>query len=234
MRVGLGIGVGAASGASFSPTQLNPFVFLLGSVTKNGSNTASWNDLSGNGIHATQSNASLQPPWSTSAINGQPGVLVTNATSQVLSLPNAFQSLTSAEIFVVCRNANIGVGIDHFGTGPGNWYPFDSTPTIYDDFGSNTRRNFTGPSVATMEAPHLRNIISTPSEWTYFINGTQIFTTATNTVAWGTTPVICNGAASNSYSGPICAYALFPRKLSTSERAQMKSWAASLFALTLS
>src|SRR5579883_1373033 len=75
-----------------------------GTITGIGNKVASWQDQSGNGNNATQSNSSNQPILETNVLNGYP-VVHFDANSRFLNLPNFMSSATQGEAFVVLRAA---------------------------------------------------------------------------------------------------------------------------------
>jgi hypothetical protein len=79
------------------------------SVTLNGGNVSQWNDLSGNGRHATQATAGNQPSYSTAALNGK-NVVVAQDSSRVLKTA-AFQAGLPQTVFVVASTTGTNQGI---------------------------------------------------------------------------------------------------------------------------
>jgi hypothetical protein len=84
------------------------------SVTLNGGNVSQWNDLSGNGRHATQATAGSQPSYSTAALNGK-NVVVAQDSSRVLKTA-AFQAGLPQTVFVVASTSGQNQGIFQRGT----------------------------------------------------------------------------------------------------------------------
>lgn len=147
-------------------------------------------DQSGNGRHATAMNTSTSGP--SYAANG----LGTGKPTMYFPSDSMFRfpdltGLTEADIFVVVKRDNDPVELSDNTFGPilrlgtsgshmlfpandGNWY---------DDAGSSTMHTVGNPSPSLATA-RLYNVISTPTEWTARLDTTQLYTTATNTVAF--------------------------------------------------
>ena len=73
---------------------------VASSITLNGGNAAQWDDLSGNDRHQIQANASLQPIYSATGLNGR-GTLSTTGTQWMQA--SAFASSEAATIFLVWK-----------------------------------------------------------------------------------------------------------------------------------
>ena len=194
------------------------------SVTLNGATVASWLDKSGNGRHWTQGSAPLQPTYVASAINGQPGLTFSAAATQELVGPdlNAV-GLTGAETFIVVQlNADPPASAPFCGfwrTGSAASVavvPF-TDGTIYDEFGTTVRKTTVNPT-KSLATPSIYSVISTSSEWTNSLDGTQQFTTATNTVGWNTATRI-GSSVTNFFDGVMCEWIVYGAKLSAANRA---------------
>lgn len=74
-------------------------------IVLNGSSVSQWSDYSGQGNHVTQSNASLQPAYVSSAAGGRPAVRFTRASTQKLVAASSsilnFERTQALTIFVV-------------------------------------------------------------------------------------------------------------------------------------
>lgn len=195
------------------------------SVVLNTTTVSQWTDISGNGRHWTQGSAPLQPTWVASAIGGQPGLSFAAAAQQELVGPNLNAlGLTGAETFIVFQ-----ANADPPATGVkcGFWrtesaasvavVPF-TDGIIYDGFGSTVRKTTVDPT-PSLASPRIYSVISTATEWTSSLDGTQIFTTATNTVGWNTATRI-GSSVSNWFDGLMCEWLVYPAKLSTADRAK--------------
>jgi hypothetical protein len=142
---------------------------------------------------ATQTNTASQPKIYDSVTgvvteNGKPAVFF-EADIMDFTLP----AMTEGEVFRVLRSANdpstsaSEAGGDVLGTGwnsgANSHYPW-TNGTIYDSTGRNSRLSFN--PTANLAQQHLLNILSKSGEWTARINGTQEYTTASNTVGFRT------------------------------------------------
>jgi phage-related protein len=156
----------------------------------NDASVVSLPDESGNNRHATQASSGDRAIFKTNVVNGQPSVRFTGAQWYVI--PDWMGALTEGEVFVVFRNnadpasTSAKSGLMQLGddNAQASHYPF-TDGTIYSDFGSTARKTAGNPSASTTTIT-LLNISSKAGEWTMRINGVELFTTATNTVAFPT------------------------------------------------
>lgn len=155
-----------------------------------------WYDQSGNAYNATQSTAALQPQVATAGVlnvdgNGVPRI---RFNSHALSVGNVYSGSAGTVFAVLVVDNYVGQSqIWRFGnSGIQPFYAF-SSGDIYEEFASTSRPN-TGTGVeATMEAPHLYSVVSASSKFRSWFNGSQFYTSASNTVGWSTTCVIGSG-----------------------------------------
>lgn len=169
-------------------------------VTLDTGKVSQWNDLSGNGRHITQTTASLRPTLETASSsfgNLDCIRMSSNGTSTFtyLNLPS-MAALTAGHIFIIWKlDANPGsqgvAGLWAIGnTAAGaNFYRNPGDTTIYDAFGSTTRKA-TGNFAVAATNTHVYEAVSKANSWTNRQNGTQIATTGTNTVQFIASPLI--------------------------------------------
>lgn len=150
-------------------------------------------DESGNDRHATQSDPSKRATFKENIANGQPAFYFTG--SQWYDLATFMSGWTEGEIFLVVKLAadppatSAKSGLLEMGNDLNvSHYPF-TDGTIYSDWGSSARKNCGNPT-PSLASVALINIISKSGEWTINLNGVQLYTTASNTVAWSATPAI--------------------------------------------
>ena len=239
----LSVGMGGGGAPAFDPAAYGTVAWWLrgDDVTLNGSDIASWNDKSGNAKHYAQGTPAIQPAFVASAINGQPGVDFAASAGEYLSGPNlSLDGFTALETFIVMQlNADPpaagggGLWLVGVGSGGGDAIPF-TTGKIYDGFGSSARKTTVNPT-PSMAAPCVYNVVSTSGEWTNFLNGTQLYTTATNTVG-------CRNAASQLgaslslagyMDGVICEWLTFAQKLGATEKVAVKAYLSGRYGITL-
>lgn len=195
-------------------------------VSLNGGTVSQWNDKSGNARNWAQGSAPLQPTFLASAINGQPGLRFDAAALQELVGPNLFAiNLPAAETFIV---AQLNADPPATAAKCGFWRTESAAATaavpftdgiIYDGFGSTVRKTTVNPAVS-MASPCIYSVISTGAEWTSSLNGTQIFTTGTNTVGWNTATRI-GSSVTNWFDGVMCEWIVYGAKLSSTDRASV-------------
>jgi hypothetical protein len=165
-------------------------------------------DKSGNARHATQATGAQQPVYQPLGLDGQRPAIFCNAISnQFLVLPSiAATGWTAMEAYYVWRNGNdpggtgVGPALGQFGSDSlGDHEPY-SDGNIYHSFGSTARKTVGDPTLL-LTSPRLISIRSAANDWQYWIDGTLFFSTVTNTVGLGSTPILMSGN-----SGPALGY----------------------------
>jgi hypothetical protein len=254
---GTGVGFAPAQGAgsaAFTPTSITGLALWLDAsdlttlwqdsgrttpVAANSDPVGAWDDKSGNARHFTQATSSKRVSYLTNLVNGLPA-LDDDGGDDALEGPNAFTGLTAAEVFVVVKVDNDPGGpsadpndLWQFGThAAATHYPY-SDSNVYDGFGSDTRKSTGNPTLA-LTSWRLYNVVTTSSEWTSFIDGTQHYTTATNTVAFPTLPrLFWHSATATGLVGNIAELILYNAKLGTTDKDSVESYIASKYALTI-
>lgn len=97
------------------------------------------------------------------------------------------------------------------------YYPFTDSK-VYDDFGTSARKDaiVTGGGLTVW---HCLEIRTASGAWSMHKQGTQLHSTGTNTVAWGTSPFLGRSAGSTKFmKGWIAEIIFFSRVLTSSER----------------
>ncbi len=200
-----------------------------------GDRVTTWIDSSGNSRDATQSVAADKPTYKINIINGKPVVRFAAANTEFMNLPNFLTGFGAGEIFLVVKLNNDppvtgSGGIWDFGSdAASSHYCFDDG-FIYDEFATTARKGTVNPT-PSLAAWRLYNVSSQANEWTSRLDGTQIFTTATNTVGWSTTPKI--GGETFFCDGDIAELILYSTVLSTADRTAVKTYIAAKYNLTL-
>lgn len=192
------------------------------------SQITTWNDSSGNGRNATGVVlATAKPKYRTAGgPTGGPSVELGLAGNfgGFFSLPNFATGFTSGEIFHVIQvlpadppsdsGSNMGSPSGDWGTGSASLYPF-TDGQIYDSWGSDVRKTTTNP-VTSLITWHLCNFRSASASWQRIINAAtstnDFFTTASNTVAFNTAPLI-GSSGTRSMQGRMVETIMYNRVL---------------------
>lgn len=195
-------------------------------VVANGTLIDSLTDRSGAGNHSAASTGATRATLTTAVINGKAVYRFNRA--QAYNLANVFSALTSGEVFLAVKldadppSSFDWSGLWHFGTNTdSDHYPF-TDGVIYDGWGSTARKTAGNPTLS-LAAARIYNVSSAPGAWTARLDGTQLFTTATNTVAFTTVPKLGKGvllAGSTHYwlDGDIGELIVFGQVLSSGDR----------------
>lgn len=200
---------------------------------------STWNDSSGNSRNATSSLGNRPTYKSSGGANNLPYVQFDGVDDQ-FDLPNFLGSFTAGEQFVVVKlNADpsdslTGAAVlNRWGTAGVNrdLYP-DTDGIIYDGWGSSTRKNTVDPTPA-LTSWRVYGAITTSSEWTNFLDGSQLFTTATNTVSWSTAPRIGVTDTLRNLNGQVEEIIFYSRKLSSTERQTVYDYLEGKYGITL-
>jgi len=225
-----------------NPLDLGGLVVWLVASDATGGGTYTWPNRGTLG-NWTQSTAGNQPATPVSW-QGQQAVTFTypaaDATKDWLDGPS-LAALTAGHAYVVMQKdadpstAGDGVGgLWLIGTDAlASHVPF-SDGTIFDDFGSTARKATVNPT-ASLASPCIYETISTSSEWTNFLNGGQLFTTGTNTVAFSATPRIGADATGNNVgmSGKIGEVIVFDHKLTNPQRSGVLQYLSNKYTISV-
>ena len=202
-------------------------------------------DFSGNARHGTGvvlgGGGGTKPTYKgSSGPNSRPCI---NFNVGWFDLPNFLTAFTAGHAFVVVKiNADPPPGTGNCGSPLGFWtghatldslYPF-TDGIIYEGAMSTSRHTTVNPTPA-LTSWRLYEIRSASGAYSTHLDGTQIFTTASNTVGWGTTPRIGRSRAgvTATLRGDIAEVIFFSRVLNSTEITSIKSYITAKYALTL-
>lgn len=186
----------------------------------------------GAGHNFTQT-LTARPTFIDSVVNGL-GVARFDGSNDFMGSVNP-SALTAAHLWMVIKVVvqNHVSGTWDFGTSASqNHYALPADSKIYDGSCSNTRRDC-GVPAADLTQWQVPEVVSTSSEWTYKVSGTQLFTTGTNTVGIKTDCHIGQDNT-NERACDIAGVYLFSAKLSAGERTTMVAYLNDRFGLSIS
>lgn len=242
---------GVAGGGDTGPELITGLQLWLNAnaiTASDGDQITTWADDSGNGRDATgQVVNTIKPTYrATDGPNSKPCVrMVSFATGQggYFTLPDFLTALaaTSGHYFAVVKidndppsnNNEAAPPLGDWGTSTDEYYNFPSDSGIYDGWGSSVRKT-TGNPTPALTSWLLYEVRTASGAWSSHIDGTQHFTTATNTVAWSAAPKIGRSTSSNKFMhGMIAEICFYNAIIAGGDLTAIKSYLATKYALTL-
>ncbi len=208
------------------------------SITEVDGAVSQWDDKSGNDRHATQATGANQPALESGVINDK-DVIRFNGSSTKLGIASFPTTETAYSAYAVLKSANdppattAKSGLWRFQTSPNpSHYPHNNG-ICYMTFGSNARKQV-GNLTEDLSNAHVLNIDSASASWQVRINGTQVFSTATNTVAMPSSPIIGESGGSDDwwFDGDIGELIVAPSVLSEGDRQRIEGYLAHKWGLT--
>jgi len=194
-----------------------------------------WLDMSGNGRNGLQATPGLYPQYHVSGgSNSKPCVIFAGGDCFNFS---GWTTPTAAELFLVIKNdldipaatqATWGIIA---GTTNTPHYRF-TNGVIYESFGS-TLRSDCGSSAGALNVWNLYNVRSASGSYVCNLNGTDFYTSASNTVGWTATPILGAGTGGAFCNARISELIIYGSVLSDADRTRIKSYLANKYALTL-
>lgn len=183
-------------------------------------------DQSGNSRTITLPGGGNNPTIAAGVANSHAAFKFVAASQQWFGLPS-MAALTAGEMYLVIQKAvdpppaNPAAGVYNLGGSSSDSHiPWDDG-VIYDAFGSTVRQTVGNPT-PSLALPSYYNPRSSPGNWTAELNGTQIFTTATNTVAFPASPTIGRDMSGIPWlDGLIAEVFIYSQIRSAAERAAL-------------
>lgn len=202
-------------------------------VLDGSSKVATWTDLSGTGNSLVSAGSGLGPAIDSTGFTG--GVTSVRMTAAGQALTKAsFSAPSAAEAFVVKRNnqATADQGLWILGSsGVQDWVPAADT-MVYDSFGSTARKT-AGTPPNSLNFGHIYNPKSAAGAWSVAMNSqSDWYSTATNTVGFPSTLTLGKNFIASTFDGWIGEVLMFPRVLTTAERADVNAYLTSSWTIT--
>lgn len=170
-----------------------------------GVGTATLHDYGTDGLDGS---ASSQPIYKAAIQNG-------NAVARFDGSPDLRQfaipdlsALTAGHVFIALKinvdppTDSASAGLWTMGVTSTSYFPY-TDGVIYDDFGTDTRKTVGNPT-PSLAAWHIYEVLSGPGLWTARLDGVDLFTTSSNTVAFPSSPIL-----GRSLNGDFGAWMLF-------------------------
>jgi hypothetical protein len=138
---------------------------------------------------------------------------------------------TALEAAYVAADSNdpgstgVGAVLVNFGTDVVADHEPYTDGNIYHGFASTARKTVGDPT-PSLTAPHIASIRSAASDWQYWLDGTQFFATATNTVALSATPGVGRDTRGSYLHGKVSEVVLANTTLATEDRQCLEGYLA--------
>jgi hypothetical protein len=182
---------------------------MASTVTLVAGNVAAIADRSGNGNGYAQATTGLQPPYTTAAVKGLNAIdtrASVNAYLQATTNQSAVLTGTAAcRVMVIAASASQSAGTGRFGSATGSATAGTYMPyldgNVYDEYASSVRKSV-GAILPTSACVAVETSSST--EWTFYVNGAVVFTTASNTYGTQAAPALLLGDGAGYWSGLFC------------------------------
>lgn len=197
-------------------------------VVLNGADVSTWVDI-WNGRDLVQVTAANQALWDSTGLLGRPCLTFDGSQQHFYTYAATFPA-GGRELYMVARKdadpapATSAAGFYQYGSSGAGVLFVHTDGNVYDDWGSTTRVNTGNPTLNLASNSFLYNVVSSATEWTSYINGTQHYTTGTNTVGWSAAPNTVLGYSAGAawfLFGRVAEMVIFDGELTASERRLM-------------
>lgn len=159
-----------------------------------GDSVTTWTKAGGTGTSPTQGTVGSRPTYQTNEINSQP-VIRFDGTDDFFTMGD-MSAFTAGHAFIVTRLVQatpdaVNAGLWDIGSDFVNptIFPFVGDGNIYDQFGTTSRKT-TGNPTPSFQDWNIYSVYSATNDWANAFNGTDLFSTATNTVGFSATPTL--------------------------------------------
>lgn len=227
----------ATATTSFSPLSIASVVIgyeaRLITGLSSGDPLAAWQDETPSNLDATRALSDSWPQYIIGA-NGEPYVDLNGGTGGNYFTIGDLSALTEGECFILVRgaadpaSAGVETGLWKFGTSSdADLFPW-TNGVVYCGWGSNARKTTSDPAT-DLEEWNVWNVWSAAGDFGMKLNGSAFFSTATNTVAFSSSPELGRSAeTARRWGGDIAAFWMFDAKLSSGDRTLMEAYMAAI------
>lgn len=192
----------------------------------------------GTGHNFTQSTTARKPTFLTGQINGLGAAHFVAANNKWMQGVDP-SALTAGHVFIVVQiptdppatnQTPWNIGTDGINA---DTYPF-TNGSILSAIGTNTRKTVGNPtpSLATWR---VFEVVSISGTWTALLDGSQIFTTASNVVHWNTNCILgaFDTVGTNPWDGDIAGIYIFSAQITGADRTNMVSYLNTRWGLSI-
>src|SRR5687768_4048276 len=207
-----------------------------------GDPVSAWADASGAGNNATGSGAA-RPSFRTGVLAGGP-VLRFDGVDDRLALPNLLAGAPGATALFVCKVAadppalaqRAGPPLGNFGNNGSvaDHYPY-TDGVIYHDFGSTARKTVGDPA-PSLASWHVAAFRSAAGDWRAWLNGSLLFSTATNTVGFGAAPLLGVAEGVNgpySFEGDLAEIVVYDAAVSDDDLGRVERYLGAKYGIAI-
>jgi hypothetical protein len=225
-----------AAGVVFSPDDIAGLVgwWKADSLSLSDNDAiTTWPDSSGNGNTFA---GAIGPTYKTAIQNGLPVARFDGVDDVLKTAALGWSNLT---VFIVVKATadpaavQNDTGLWRMSQGASTHYPF-TDGVVYDGAGSDARKTV-GNLASSLAAFRLYGVLSTAGEWTAYLDGVEVFTTGTNTVAnpTGSAPDMWLGHndLGNPFEGDIGEMLVYDAALSDTDREAVETYLADKWGL---
>lgn len=206
-----------------------------GSAVAIGGSIARWEDQSVNANHAIQGTSINRPVLASAILNGR-NMVYFNSGHWVA--PGTAFSGAGATLFAVMKNdadpsgAAGTAGFMRLGTdATASVVPW-TDGVIYDGSFSSARKTTVNPT-PSFTAGRIYEVTSAAGAWTNYMDGTQLFTTGTNTVAHHATPLIGHHGSTTGFKGHFGDLLFYGSALNSTDRSAVRAWLGARWGITV-
>jgi hypothetical protein len=224
--------------SGWTPTQITTSLWLdaadASTITLNSTTVSQWNDKSGNSRNFSQATAGNQPTYQASGINSKPSVAFTGSNDNFMTASSVLSSgSTAGSIFwVQTTEADPSTNANNFGSlisqdwgsdAFANHVPYTDGNIYFAGF-STSRPNVGNPS-SSLVNPRILSHQSTNGSVAFYIDGSSLFTSASNTFSNpATTKRI--GQAGSQFTGQVAELIVLSNIPTTTERQLIEGYLA--------
>lgn len=229
--------------AAFDPTNLTGCVMWLqagaANIQTNPANgrVAQWNDLSGSGNHAVQTNAAIQPVYQPTGLGGQPALYFSETAPRPgLITEKPFTNVYS--VFIVTRVLDLGeLGIDWrriLVSRDENWFLGTDTPNTFSAYLNgyasgvltDLRSSYSFNRTYTLSA------VNNKTSQRFYVNGYDLTADSTRTTSPGRLAIGGAGKSGDPSDAQISEVIAYDRALSDAERQEVEAYLAERYGVT--